>query len=80
MPAAVSLAGFGDTPRLAEALTPPLTVIRPPVPQLAQAAVEMLYRLHDAAASGEPLPPSEMEISLPGQLLRRASCAPPASL
>ncbi len=78
VPGAVSLAGFGDTPRLAEALTPPLTVIRPPVPQLAQAAVSLLYRLHDAAASGEPLPPPEMEASLPGQLLRRASCAAPA--
>ena len=78
VPGAVSLAGFGDTPRLAEALTPPLTVIRSPAPQMAQAAISLLYRLHDAAA-GEPLPQSEMEVSLPGQLIRRASCAPPAS-
>ncbi len=75
VPGIVSLAGFGDTPRLAEALTPPLTVIRPPVPQLAQAAVRLLYRLHDSAAVGEPLPASDMEVSLPGQLIRRASCA-----
>ncbi len=76
VPGAVSLAGFGDTPRLAEALTPPLTVIRPPAAQMAQAAISLLYRLHDAAAAGEPLPHSEMEVSLPGQLVRRASCAP----
>jgi len=79
VPAAMSLAGFGDTPRLAEALTPPLTVVRPPVPQLAQAAISLLYRLHDTAASGEPLPQPEMEVSLPGQLIRRASCAAPAA-
>ena len=79
VPSAVSLAGFGDTPRLAEALTPPLTVVRPPVPELAQAAVGMLYRLHEAAASGEALSPAEMDISLPGKLVQRASCAPPAS-
>ncbi len=78
VPAAVSLAGFGDTPRLAEALTPPLTVIRPPVPRLAQVAVEVLYRLHDAAAGGEAIPVSDMDISLPGELVRRASCAPAA--
>ncbi len=79
VPMALSLAGFGDTPRLAEALTPPLTVIRPPVPRMAQAAVEVLYRLHDGAASGEPLPPSDMDIRLPGELVRRASCAAPAT-
>ena len=78
VPAAVSLAGFGDTPRLAEALTPPLTVIRPPVPRLAQAAVEVLYRLHDAAASNASLPAADMDIRLPGELIRRASCASPA--
>ena len=79
VPGAVSLAGFGDTPRLAEALTPPLTVVRSPVPEIAQAAVGVLYRLHDAAAAGETLAPAEMDISLPGQVVRRASCAPPAS-
>ena len=80
VPGAVSLAGFGDTPRLAEALTPPLTVVRPPVAQIAQAAVATLYRLHDAAASGEPVSYAEMEVSLPGQLIRRASCAAPPSI
>ena len=79
VPGAVSLAGFGDTPRLAEALTPPLTVVRPPTPEIAQAAVAVLYRLHDAGASGEA-PDPELNISLPGQLIRRASCAaPPAA-
>ena len=80
VPASVSLAGFGDTPRLAEALTPPLTVIRPPAAQMAQAAVSSLYRLHEAALSAGAFLPPEPEVSLPGRLVIRASCAAPASL
>ena len=77
VPGTVSLAGFGDTPRLAEALTPPLTTVRPPVMQMAQAAIAALYRLHDAEADGPPL---ETDISLLGRLVLRASCAaPPAT-
>ena len=76
VPGAVSLAGFGDTPRLAEALTPPLTTVRPPTMQIAQAAIAALYRLHDA----EPDSPAiETDISLPGRLVPRASCAAPAA-
>lgn len=75
VPSAVSLAGFGDTPRLAEALTPPLTVIRPPSPTLAQSAVSALYRLHGLTAAGEPMPPAESDVRLPGRLIVRASCA-----
>ena len=78
VPTAVSLSGFGDTPRLADALTPPLTVIRPPVSRMAQAAVASLYRLHEAAATGTPLAPPETDLSLPGRLVTRASCAAPA--
>lgn len=77
VPASVSLAGFGDTPRQAEALTPPLTTIRPPAAALASAAVAALYRLHDADA-GEASAPDDFDISLPGPLVVRASCAPPA--
>jgi LacI family transcriptional regulator len=85
VPTAVSLAGFGDTPRLAEALTPPLTVIRPPVTLIAQAAVAALYRLHETAEgeagklseSGTLSP--EIDIRLPGRLIVRASCAAPAA-
>lgn len=87
VPGAVSLAGFGDTPRLAEALTPPLTVIRPPVIQIAQAAVAALYRLHDASpdnpdfeeADPDAAAPMEADICLPGRLVVRASCAAPTS-
>ena len=78
VPAAVSLAGFGDTPRLAEALTPPLTVVRPPAAQMAQAAVAALYRLHETAASGTPSALPEPNVSLLGRLIVRASCAAPA--
>ena len=78
VPSAVSLAGFGDTPRLAEALTPPLTVIRPPVARMAQEAVSALYRLHDDSDSGTEALPAQSDISLPGRLVVRASCAPPA--
>ena len=81
VPTAVSLAGFGDTPRLAEVLTPPLTVIRPPVMQIAQAVIAALYRLHDAAseeATSDDVP-RDLDISLPGRLVLRASCAPPTS-
>lgn len=78
VPGTISLAGFGDTPRLAEALTPPLTVIRPPVMQMAQAAIAALYRLHDTEAETD-LPPIETDISLPGRLVPRASCAAPAA-
>ena len=75
VPADVSLAGFGDTPRMAEALTPPLTVIRQPAAQIAKAAVAALYQLHDAEAFDAV---SERDVSLTGQLISRASCAPPA--
>ena len=72
VPQAVSLAGFGDTPRLAEALTPPLTTIRPPTPELARQAVAALYGIHDT-----PDEAREADVALPGRLIVRGSCASP---
>ena len=74
VPQHLSLAGFGDTPRLAEALTPPLTVVRQPVPEIAKAAVAALYQAHETQAAESETP---RDISLPGLLITRASCAPP---
>ena len=74
VPQHVSLAAFGDTPRQAEALTPPLTVIRPPVAALAKAAIAALYEMHDAET---PDAVTERDISLPVQFIPRASCASP---
>jgi len=74
VPLQISLAGFGDTPRLAEALTPPLTVVRQPVPQIAKAAIAALYQAHESQASESE---AAQDISLPGLLITRASCAPP---
>jgi DNA-binding LacI/PurR family transcriptional regulator len=76
VPQHISLAAFGDTPRLAEALTPPLTVIRQPTAQIAKAAIQALYQIHDAAGAEISL---VQDISLPGLLITRASCAPPAA-
>ncbi len=72
IPADVSLAGFNDTPRLGEALTPPLTSIRLPLAQMAAAAVAQLYRLHDAEDPGHIDHP---DLSFPGELIVRAACA-----
>ena len=77
VPQSVSLAGFGDTPRLAEAMTPSLTVVRPPVAQIAKEAIAALYGLHEAET---PEAVTERDICLPGQLITRASCASPAAL
>jgi LacI family transcriptional regulator len=82
VPQDVSLAGFGDTPRLAEALTPPLTVVRRPIADLAKAAVAALYQAHEppgAAGTGGGEPETVRDISLPGLLIIRASCAAPSA-
>lgn len=75
VPADVSLAAFNDTPRLGESLTPPLTSIRLPLAQMAAAAVAQLYRLHDAE---DPDHAERPDLSFPGELIVRASCAPRA--
>ena len=77
IPQAVSLAGFGDTPRLAEALTPSLTVIRQPVAEIAKATIAALYQMHEPEAAEMAV---ERDISLPGRLITRASCGSPLSL
>lgn len=77
VPGDVSLAGIGDTPRLAEALTPPLTTVRPPIARITQTAIAQLYQLHDAALPSNGLAGSR-DIALPGELVARASCASPA--
>ena len=75
VPADVSLAGFNDTPRLGEALTPPLTSVRAPLARMAEAAVMQLYRLHDAE---DPDRLERPDLSFSGELVVRASCAPRA--
>lgn len=73
IPLDISLAGFGDTPRLAESLTPPLTTVRQPVAEIAYAAISQLYLLHEASSDGSAV----HDLALPGELVVRASCAPP---
>ncbi len=75
IPADVSLAGFNDTPRLAEALIPPLTTVRQPVAELAASAISYLYLLHDSEHPDEVQP---RDVTLPVELVIRASCAPPS--
>ena len=81
VPQAVSLAGFGDTPRLGEALTPPLTTVRQPAADIAKAAIAALYEMHEAEMpeAVTERDSSERDISLPGRLITRASCASPGS-
>ena len=74
VPADLSLVAFGDTPRLAESLIPPLTAVSEPVALLTAAAIEQLYLLHDA---GMPDDPERRDLTFPGELVIRASCAPP---
>lgn len=74
VPLHVSLAGFGDTPRLAEALTPPLTVVRQPVPLIAKAVIAALYQVHETQTTEAQ---AVQDVSLPGLLITRASCAAP---
>ena len=70
VPAGLSLAAFGDTPRLAETMIPPLTTVREPVGQLAVTAIEKLYLLHD---TGVPDDPEQRDIAFPAELVIRAS-------
>lgn len=77
VPQHVSLAAFGDTPRLAEALSPALTVIRQPAATLAKAAIAALYQRHETKSFEAA---SKSDISLPVQLIIRASCTSPERL
>ena len=79
VPEDVSLAALGDTPSLADALTPPLTVVRPPLAEMAEEAVARLFLLHDALLDGGTLSPDAelWDAALPGELVVRESTAPP---
>ncbi len=76
VPQDVSLAAFHDTPGLAEAMTPPLTTMRRPLSQIAEATIASLHLLHDEEPDGEAAP---RDIAFPGELIVRASCASPTS-
>jgi LacI family transcriptional regulator len=77
IPLQISLAAFGDTPRIAESLIPSLTTVRQPVQQIAEAAITQLYLMHDeqAVESSE-----SRDIAFAGQLVIRESCAAPGVL
>lgn len=75
VPAEVSLAAFGDTPRLAEDMIPPLTTVSEPVALLADAALTQLYLLHDEKVPDDP---AQRDFVFPGALITRSSCAAPA--
>ena len=74
VPQDISLVCFSDTPRLAESLTPSLTALRRPLALLAKAAVDHLYALHNADALD---PDAPRDYAFPGELIVRASSAPP---
>lgn len=82
VPAQVSLATFGDTPGGAEALTPPVTTVRPPLVQLATTAVAQLYSLHREIEGDDKsfiMGSDRRDIGYPGELVVRASCVAPAA-
>jgi LacI family transcriptional regulator len=76
VPADVSLAAFGDTPRVAEDMIPALTTVAEPVALLADAALTQLTLLHDDQMPDDP---AQHDLSFPGELIIRASCAVPAN-
>lgn len=75
VPQDMSLVSFSDAPRLGEVLTPALTALRRPFSLLAEAAVEHLYALHDSDTYD---PDAVRDFAFPGELIVRASSAPPS--
>jgi LacI family xylobiose transport system transcriptional regulator len=69
----VSVVGFDDLP-IARWVSPPLTTIRQPLIEMAEAAAELVVGL----ARGEE--PPQMRVELATELIVRESTAPPASL
>ena len=65
--------GFDDLP-IARWVSPPLTTIRQPLIEMAEAAAELVVGL----ARGEE--PPQMRVELATELIVRESTAPPASL
>lgn len=78
VPQDISLVAFGDTPFGAEALSPPLTTIRPPVAQLATTAIAQLYSLHREADQEKPQIAADQrrDIVFAGELVVRGSSQP----
>jgi DNA-binding LacI/PurR family transcriptional regulator len=77
-PGDISLVGFGDH-IWARLFTPPLTVIRQPIAQISNAAVDLLLKAitHKKQRRREEEPPSEIalpDMVLEAELVRRASC------
>lgn len=71
IPEDVSVAGFNDIPEAA-ALTPPLTTVRVFTDQVGKQMAELVLKKIEHPASGSEV------ITIPTQLVRRESCAPPA--
>jgi len=72
VPEQLSLIVFDDAGPL-HLFDPPLTAIRQPIAELGARAVELML----AASQGDP---SETEVRLPVELVKRASVAPPTSI
>lgn len=72
VPEAVSIIGFDDVEESASAY-PPLTTVRQPVNEIAQAAMDLLMeRIQNPAAESEP-----KQLLVPPTLRIRRSCSPP---
>lgn len=78
VPHDVSVVTFGDSPGGADALTPPLTTIRPPILQIASSAIAQLYSLHDDDSTHPAFSQGthRRDIAYVGELVIRASTAP----
>jgi LacI family transcriptional regulator len=75
VPGDVSVAAFGDTPRIAEDLIPPLTVVRDPVACIADTALRQLALLHEGKLPDDT---AGHDFAFTGELIVRASCSSPA--
>ena len=72
IPEDLSVVGFDDLP-VTQWVSPPMTTIRQPLVDMAEAAAEMVI----AIARGEP--PAQPRVELATELIIRESTAPPAS-
>lgn len=76
VPDEASVVTFGDSPSGAEALSPPLTTVRPPLAQIATTAIAQLYALRRDSDDDRPFVLGEhrRDIAYPGELIVRGSC------
>lgn len=74
VPEDISVVGFDDT-AAASATWPPLTTVRQPIREMANAAIETLERLVEQ--SGADAPPAPEKLRLPHKLVVRESAGPP---